>query len=131
MMRQDIMDTFAARRSRTARTIVDSKLLAGSPASVSRRGAGGLDPNHYSSKSRVGDEMGLHLRRASKIVEVAQQFESQILLCRDGAAASAKSILDMLTLGAAHGTVLVIDATGPDAGLAVHRIAAMLEADGQ
>jgi phosphotransferase system HPr (HPr) family protein len=63
--------------------------------------------------------LGLHLRPAGMFVEKAKQFECEIKVVREGYAVDAKSIIDLVTLGASQGTQLSIEAMGPDAGEAV------------
>ena len=64
----------------------------------------------------VVNPLGLHARAAAQLVRVAGQFRSRITLHRDdsNASANAKSILSVLALAAAVGTVLRIRAEGED-----------------
>jgi phosphocarrier protein len=74
----------------------------------------------------IQNEMGLHARSAAKIVQVSEKFESQIRLHRDGNAADGKSILDILTLACPKGSVIRVEATGPDAEQAIQEIASLI-----
>ena len=74
----------------------------------------------------IRNEMGLHARSAGKIVKISEKFESQIRLCRDGNVADGKSILDILTLACPKGSVIRLEATGPDAELAIREIAGLI-----
>jgi phosphotransferase system HPr (HPr) family protein len=58
---------------------------------------------------------GLHLRPAGTLVELANQFQSQIHLKRGSVLADCKSIFDLMTLGAAQSTELTLIAKGDDA----------------
>ena len=71
------------------------------------------------------NRLGLHARPAMKITNLAQQFESELLLEKDGRQADARDLLALLTLDCPPGTRLVLKATGPDApeaALAVGRL---------
>ena len=68
-------------------------------------------------------EQGLHLRVASVLVSTAKAFDSEIRLMGDRLFVDAKSILDVLRLGAVKGTPLFIVAKGPDAEDAVQVLA--------
>lgn len=64
----------------------------------------------------VVNPLGLHARAAAQLVRVAGQYRSRITLHRQdsNAFANAKSILSVLALAAAVGTVLNIQAEGED-----------------
>ena len=74
----------------------------------------------------IENEMGLHARSAAKIVQLSEKFESQILLHRDGNIADGKSILDILTLACPKGSVIRVEAKGPDAEQAIQEIAGLI-----
>ncbi|NDV19707.1 HPr family phosphocarrier protein [Pseudodesulfovibrio sp. JC047] len=83
------------------------------------------DANPGESLSRqviVASENGLHARPAGRLAQVAQSFESSIVLVRDDQEVDAKSILDILTLAAEPGHVLELRATGGDAEAALIRL---------
>ena len=64
----------------------------------------------------VVNDLGLHARAAAQLVRLAGKYRSRITLRREdsGAFANAKSILSVLALAAAIGTVLTIEADGTD-----------------
>lgn len=70
----------------------------------------------------VVNPQGLHARPADLIVRLASQFASMIEIGKQGEWADAKSILSLLTLGAAQGTELELQATGSDAADAIKAI---------
>lgn len=72
---------------------------------------------------------GLHMRVASKIVQLASPFESAIEVRLNGTIANAKSLIDLLTLAAEHGSRLHVTATGKDADQAIHNLVAGLPPD--
>ncbi len=66
-------------------------------------------------KVTVTNTQGLHARPADMFVKTARRFVSQVIVVKNEERVDGKSILAMLTLGAAEGTELLIEASGPDA----------------
>lgn len=62
---------------------------------------------------------GLHARPAALFVKTAQQFEADIQVSVSKWKANAKSILEVLTLGATEGTSILIQANGENADQAL------------
>jgi phosphocarrier protein HPr len=75
----------------------------------------------------VPNKQGMHARPAEMFVRRAQQFQSKIEIVHDGYRVEAKSIMNLLTLGATQGTELVIEAEGSDAQEAVDALAEVIE----
>ena len=77
----------------------------------------------------VVNHLGLHARAAGQLVKLAGQFESRLIVKRpDGTAeAEACSVLDILTLGASIGTVLIIHAEGGDEAAAIAAVKQLFE----
>jgi len=79
----------------------------------------------------VGHRLGLHARAAARVVQLAGQYRSSIVLLRrdrePGAEADARSILSILLLAAAHGSSLLVRADGADEGEAVNSICEYLK----
>jgi len=71
---------------------------------------------------------GLHLRAASRFVEIARKFQSAIAVCREEIRADGKSIWDLIPLQGLPGTILLIQADGPDARAAVAALAELVNA---
>jgi len=61
----------------------------------------------------------LHARPAAQFVRTAVGFSADIAIAVDGRKANAKSLLDVLALGARGGTPLRLTASGDDAPLAL------------
>ena len=70
---------------------------------------------------------GIHARPASLIVQTAQQFESSIWIEKEDVRINAKSIMNILTLGATYRTELVVGAEGDDEAEAVEALAALFD----
>lgn len=71
---------------------------------------------------RVINTLGVHARPASMIVETALRFQSNVYMQYKGNMVNAKSIMGLLTLGAAQGSQLTVICTGPDAQDALEAI---------
>jgi phosphotransferase system HPr (HPr) family protein len=67
----------------------------------------------------VENRLGLHARPVMKITNLAQQFEAEVVVEKDGVQVSARDLLALLSLDCPQGTRLVLKATGPDASEAV------------
>ena len=76
----------------------------------------------------LSNVLGLHLRPASKFVESAKTFQSDIRVCCKGTRANGKSILSLMSLAAECGTVLALEAQGDDAQDAVAALAELVAA---
>jgi phosphocarrier protein len=62
----------------------------------------------------IVNKLGLHARAASRLVNTASGFAADIEIVRGARSVNAKSIMGVLTLAAALGAELVIQADGPD-----------------
>lgn len=70
---------------------------------------------------------GLHARPAAEFVKTAQQFQSAITVTVGKWKADAKSILEILTLGANQGTEVHIVAEGDDEKEAIAAVTKLIE----
>jgi phosphocarrier protein len=75
----------------------------------------------------VSNELGLHARAAARFVGLATQFASRIRIGRGSRMMDGKSIMGILLLTAARGTMLTITADGPDEVSAIDALAALVE----
>jgi phosphocarrier protein HPr len=69
--------------------------------------------------------LGIHARPASMIVKTATKFHSDIHIEKGGTKASAKSIMSVMMLAAAHNTKVIITASGEDEEEAVRAVHAL------
>ena len=67
------------------------------------------------------------MRPAYLLAETASKFDSAVELVKDDIRVDGKSVLGILTLGAAQGTEINIEATGPDAADAIAKLEALLQ----
>jgi phosphotransferase system HPr (HPr) family protein len=71
----------------------------------------------------ITNRLGLHARAAARFVQTATRYRSRITLGRDTRAMDGKSILGILLLAAAQGSVLTVTADGDDEEAAVIALA--------
>ena len=62
---------------------------------------------------------GLHARASAKFVKCAEGFDAYIRVSRDGMTVPATSIMGLMMLGAAMGTSVQVEASGPQANAAI------------
>ena len=62
----------------------------------------------------IVNRLGLHARAASKLVNCAKRFQSDIQLTHGGAKADAKSIMSVMLLAAPFGSEVALTVTGAD-----------------
>jgi phosphocarrier protein HPr len=75
----------------------------------------------------IVNKLGLHARAASRLVNCASGFAAEIQVRKGSRAVNAKSIMGVLTLAAAVGTDLVIEAQGSDEQQALSAVIALIE----
>jgi phosphocarrier protein HPr len=74
----------------------------------------------------ICNRLGLHARAAAKLVQLANQFQSQVFISTDRMSANAKSILGVLTLAAGKDTPVVLEVDGPDEEQAAAQITQLI-----
>jgi len=89
------------------------------------------DSTVYESEFVVASELGLHARPAGRFVTLADRFTCEISVSReeDEEWVSGRSVLSILSLAAAQGTVLRLRAEGPDAEEAVRALGELLASE--
>jgi phosphocarrier protein len=75
----------------------------------------------------VSNKLGIHARVAAQIVQVANQFRSDVWISRSGSKVNCKSILDLLSLACPHGSTIMVSASGPDASEALDALAHLFQ----
>jgi phosphotransferase system HPr (HPr) family protein len=74
----------------------------------------------------VTNPSGLHARPAARFVEAARAFEATLSLQKDGRQGNAKSLVSVLKLGIGQGSLITLEADGPDEDRAVEELTALL-----
>ena len=70
----------------------------------------------------IVNELGLHARAATKLVQLAGRFQSEVTVEKDEQVANAKSVMGVLLLCGAKGTYVKVSARGADAEDCVRQI---------
>ena len=70
---------------------------------------------------------GMHARPCHALVRIALGFQGDVVVACAGRRANAKSILDLMTLSAGHGSRLEFQASGPDAPALVRSLVGLVE----
>jgi len=83
--------------------------------------------NDISDDVVVKNTLGIHARPAATLARRASEFESEIYITFKGNRVNAKSIMGLLTLGAARGSRLVASCKGPDAHEALAAVKEVFE----
>lgn len=73
------------------------------------------------------NKLGLHARAAAKLVSTAAAFASSVELDFGGNQADAKSIMAVMMLAAAQGSVITVRTEGKDEQAAMDAIVALIE----
>jgi phosphotransferase system HPr (HPr) family protein len=76
---------------------------------------------------RLPDGVDLHARPAGALIRAAAQYTASITLTTGSKTADAKSILQVLGLGATGGTEITVATAGADASDALDAVAELLE----
>ena len=77
----------------------------------------------------VKNKQGLHARPAALFVQVANKFDSRIVVKREEEAVNGKSIMGILMLGAEKGSEIIIEAEGEDAQAAVLELEKIIDSE--
>ncbi len=75
----------------------------------------------------IKNKFGLHARPSASFVQTASKFRSEIKVEKDGQVADGKSIMDLMMLAAAQGTLITICADGEDAQQALESLEILID----
>ncbi len=76
----------------------------------------------------VVNKRGLHARASAAFVKLAEQFDAEVSVTKDGQTVSGGSIMGLLMLGASPGSVILIETEGSEAEEALEALTALVEA---
>ncbi|HEY0563185.1 MAG TPA: HPr family phosphocarrier protein [Methylophilus sp.] len=63
---------------------------------------------------QIINNLGLHARASTKFTQTASQFKSEVWVEKNGRRVNAKSIMGVMMLAAAKGSMIEIEANGED-----------------
>ncbi len=73
------------------------------------------------------NKLGLHARAAAKLVNTASGFGAEVTLSRNGQAVNGKSIMGVMMLAAAKGSVVRLQTAGEDEEAAMQALVALVD----
>jgi phosphocarrier protein len=76
---------------------------------------------------KIQNELGLHARAATKLVQLASKYPCEFTVTKDGNEVNGKSIMGVLMLVASKGTTVTLRAKGDQAQEAVDAVAALID----
>ncbi len=80
-----------------------------------------------SKKLVIKNKLGLHARAAALLVQTINRFGADVKISKDGQVVDGRSIIGVLTLGAAKGSKICVEARGKDAEESVRAIEKIFE----
>ena len=75
----------------------------------------------------VTNELGLHARAATRIVQLANRFTADVELEKDGQRVNGKSIMGVMMLAASKGTEITLIANGNDEKGAIDSLTELIQ----
>jgi len=72
-----------------------------------------------SKELEIINKLGLHARASTKLTQAAGKFASEVWITRNGRRVNAKSIMGVMMLAAAKGSMVTIEANGADEASAI------------
>lgn len=76
---------------------------------------------------KIQNELGLHARAATKLVQLASKYPCELTVTKDGHEVNGKSIMGVLMLVASKGTTVTLRAKGDRAQEAIDAVAALID----
>jgi phosphocarrier protein len=76
---------------------------------------------------KIQNELGLHARAATKLVQIASKYPCEITVTKDGHEVNGKSIMGVLMLVASKGSMVTVRAKGDRAEEAIAAIAGLID----
>jgi len=72
------------------------------------------------------NKLGLHARASTKLTQTASQFKSDVWVEKNGRRVNAKSIMGVMMLAAAKGSIIEVEANGADEEQAIAALQALV-----
>jgi phosphocarrier protein len=75
----------------------------------------------------INNKLGLHARPSAQVTQTASRFAAEVWLSKAGRRVNAKSIMGVMMLAAGAGSVLTVEADGPDEAEAVEAVGRLID----
>jgi phosphocarrier protein HPr len=76
---------------------------------------------------KICNKRGLHARASAKFVQVAENFDAEIRVSKDGHVVGGTSIMGLMMLAASDGCEIRVSVTGQDAEKALHALEKLVD----
>jgi phosphocarrier protein HPr len=86
-----------------------------------------MSSSEAEAKFTIINQLGLHARAATKLVQLASKFPCEVEVARGDQAANGKSVMGVLLLCGSKGTVIDVRAKGERADECVRAIGELIE----
>ena len=80
-----------------------------------------------SAEVTICNRKGLHARASAKFVKCAETFDATVRVMRDGQTVGGTSIMGLMMLAAGPGSVITLEAEGPEGPEAIDALVALVE----
>jgi phosphocarrier protein HPr len=74
----------------------------------------------------IVNKLGLHARPSARLTQLASSFKSQVHMARNGRRINAKSIMGVMMLAAAKGSIVTLETDGEDELEAIDALAGLI-----
>ncbi len=74
----------------------------------------------------IVNKRGLHARASAKFVQIAERYNAEITVSKDGVSVGGTSIMGLMMLAASPGCCITVSAEGPEAGAALDALHALV-----
>jgi phosphocarrier protein HPr len=74
----------------------------------------------------IVNRRGLHARASARFVKCAERFQADVRVIKDGQTVGGTSIMGLMTLAAAPGSTIELEADGPEAKEALDALADLI-----
>jgi phosphocarrier protein len=85
------------------------------------------DGDRVEKSIMIQNELGLHARAATKLVQTAAKYPCEFTISKDGHEVNGKSIMGVLMLVASKGTTILLRAKGEKAQEVIDAVAALID----
>ncbi len=76
---------------------------------------------------RIVNRRGLHARASARFVKCAEAFDAEVRVTKDGQTVGGTSIMGLMTLAAAPGCAIELEAEGREAAAALDALTKLIE----
>jgi phosphocarrier protein HPr len=74
----------------------------------------------------INNKLGLHARPSAQITQIASRYFAEVWISKNGRRVNAKSIMGVMMLAAGQGSVLTVEADGPDEEQAIEAVGQLI-----